>query len=80
MREYIHYSTKPRQQKAGARGQEQADGTGGQDLHRPAPNGQAVGSVGQVGSQGERGELPVHLATNMFSALSDNVSGDNPVV
>ena len=80
VREYIHYSTKPRQQRAGARGQEQADGTGGQDLHRPAPNGQAVGSVGQGGSQGERDKLPVPLATNRFSALSDNVSGDNPAV
>ena len=82
VREYIHYSRNPRQQRAGGtRGQDQAEGTGGTGHHSGhVHGGQSLGGVGQVGNQGERGELPASLATNQFAALPDNVSGDPPAV
>ena len=74
VREYIHYSKNPRQQRPGGGGQGQG--------HQHAVNVQHNhgGGGGQTGVMGERGQLPEISVANQYSVLPDNASGDSPSV
>ena len=74
VREYIYYSKNSRQQRPGGDRQGQGQPHGGNSQHNHGDGG------GHTGVMGERGQLPAISASNQYSVLQDNASGDSPSV